>query len=143
MRVVLDTNVLVAALRSRQGASHQLIRRLVVEPGSFVPLLSVPLFLEYEAVLKRRTGGIPLGAEEVDVFLDVLASIGEEVRLYYLWRPSLADPDDDMVLELAVAGGADAIVTFNVRDFDPFAQRFGVKVLRPRDLWLQLRENTP
>ncbi len=135
MKVVLDTNVLVAALRSNRGASYRLVRKIVEVPAPFTILLSVPLFLEYEAVLKRRSTGIPLKPEYIEAVLKMIASAGKEVKLYYLWRPLLPDPEDDMVLELAIAGGADAIVTFNTKDFEPHIRQFGLKTLRPRDLW--------
>jgi putative PIN family toxin of toxin-antitoxin system len=138
MKIVLDTNVLVAALRSNQGASYQLLRKIAEVPAPFTILISVPIFLEYEEVLKRHSTGILIGLDDIDAVLDMIAAKGKEVKLYYLWRPLLPDPGDDMVLELAIAGGADAIVTFNTRDFEPHVRQFGLKTMRPRDLWLQL-----
>lgn len=129
-RVVLDTNVLVAAGRSRHGAAFALLRAL--QAGKFRLLASVPMFLEYEAVLKRpeqlAAGG--RSAAMVDGFLDALAGWTEPVHLYYLWRPQLRDPADEMVLETALNGRAEALVTFNVNDFAP-AQRFALPVLKP------------
>lgn len=126
-RVVLDTNILVAAGRSRSGASFALLQAL--RGRQFVLLASVPLFLEYESVLKRPEQ-LEIGSRSVamvDAFLDALALVVEPVDLHFLWRPQLRDPADEMVLETALNGRADALVTFNVRDFSA-AGRFGMKV---------------
>jgi putative PIN family toxin of toxin-antitoxin system len=114
---VLDMDVLVAALRSSRGASRQLL--LGALDHRFELLLSVPLVLEYEAVLTRpeNLAACGLRGEEVERVLDDLASVARLVRLSFRWRPRLSDPNDDMVLETAVKGDADAIVTFNQRDF--------------------------
>lgn len=114
---MLDTDVLVAALRSSRGASRQLL--LGALDHHFELLLSVPLVLEYEAVLTRpeHLAACGLRSEEVERVLDDLASVAKPVRLAFRWRPRLPDPNDDMVLETAVNGNADAIVTFNQRDF--------------------------
>lgn len=137
-RVVLDTNVLVAAGRSRQGAAFALLQLLRDE--QFRLLVSVPLFLEYEAVLKRpehRQGG--RSEAMVDAFLDGLSLRAEAVHLYYLWRPQLRDLADEMVLETALNGRADALVTFNVSDFAP-ANRFALPVLTPSAFLQQLKK---
>lgn len=131
-RAVLDTNVLVAAGRSRNGASFALLSAL--RNRQFRLLASVPLFLEYESVLKRpehlAMGG--RSAAMVDGFLDGLTLMLEPVHLYYLWRPQLRDAADEMVLETALNGRADALVTFNVQDFGP-AKNFGLAVVTPAD----------
>ena len=136
-QVVLDTNVLVAALRSRQGASHWLLR-LVGDPR-FRINLSVPLVLEYEDVLKRPDAGHPLSAEEVDDVLNFLCASAGLREIFYLWRPVLPDPKDDFVLELAVESGCDYIVTFNTRDFAG-AEKFGVLAIRPQEFLRELGE---
>ncbi|MBF0187073.1 MAG: putative toxin-antitoxin system toxin component, PIN family [Magnetococcales bacterium] len=141
MKVVLDTNVIVAGLRSRQGASFHILHWL--GQRRFTPLLSVPLFLEYEAVLKRPDLVPGLNQESIDIFLNVVASVSDHVKLYYLWRPALADPADDMILELAIAGNADAIVTFNRRDFMEATRRFGVNVMFPNEFLATLQEKQP
>ena len=122
---VLDTDVLVAALRSSRGASRQLL--LGALDHRFELLLSVPLMLEYEAVLTRpeHLTACGLRGEEVERVLDDLASVARPVRLAFRWRPRLSDPNDDMVLETAVNGNADAIVTFNQRDFRETSRRGG------------------
>jgi putative PIN family toxin of toxin-antitoxin system len=130
-RIVLDTNVLVAAFRSSDGASNHLLR--AVAQRRIIALSSTALFLEYEAVLKRSEQRLAhgLGFEEIDNALSHLAALCEPVDLEFAWRPQLPDPDDELVLTAAVNGRADVIATFNVRDFEPGARRFGVKVLTP------------
>ena len=128
---VLDTDVLVAAFRSETGASRQIL--LAALDRRFELLISVPLMLEYEAVLSRPEHLKGSGASEKDVaeILDGLALVGKRVRFAFRWRPALLDPNDDMVLETAVNGHADAIVTFNQRDFESVAGRFSCRVMRP------------
>ena len=131
MVIVLDTNVLVAATLSPFGASFQILT--LVPQRRFELLLSVPLMLEYEEVLKRddMRAKSHLTLEEIDVLLDMLAAVGTPQTPFFQWRPQLPDPDDEMVLELAANGHADAIVTVNIRHFLPAAWTFGVEVLRP------------
>lgn len=128
---VLDTNVLVAAFRSDQGASRQLL--LGALQRDFELLLSVPLILEYEAVLTRpeHLAVSRLSREEVATVLDDLAAIARPVRLAFRWRPQLSDGDDDMVLEAAVNGRAGAIVTFNHQHFVEAGRMFHVEVISP------------
>jgi putative PIN family toxin of toxin-antitoxin system len=130
-RVVLDTNVLVAALRSSDGASNHLLR--AVAQRRIIALSSTALFLEYEAVLKRPEQRLAHGLdiEEIELALSNLAALCEPVDLEFTWRPQLPDPDDELVLAAAVNGRADVIATFNIRDFEPGARRFGLKVLTP------------
>lgn len=126
-RLVLDTNVLVAAIRSRSGAANAVLQLLGA--GAFVPLVSVPLSLEYEAVLMRAEHRAVSGASPADLqgLLGYFHSLAEPVVLHFLWRPQLTDPADEMVLETAINGRASHIVTFNVSDFAP-ATRFGILV---------------
>jgi putative PIN family toxin of toxin-antitoxin system len=135
MNFVLDTNVLVAAVRSPAGASAELLRRVLQRR---VPVLcSVPLFLEYEDVLSRPEQLAAAGAQLRDVrnLLDVLAAVVVPVTIQFLWRPQLRDPKDDMVLELAVnglgQGQSVTLITFNQRDFLPQASAFGIDVIGP------------
>ena len=139
MRVVLDTNVLVAAGRSRNGASFALLQAL--RANRFRLLASVPLFLEYEAVLKRPEHLLVghRSAAMVDAFLDALVLGVEPVHLFYLWRPQLRDPADEMVLETALNGRAEALVTFNIDDFAA-ARRFALPVLTPATFLRQLNK---
>ncbi len=138
-RVVLDTNVLVAALRSDLGASFKLLS-LVGVTEKFQICLSVPLALEYEEVLGRE-GVVPNGSvREIQDVIDYLCSVASPHSVFFLWRPLLRDPEDEMVLELAVAGGCDAIITFNRRDFAG-ANRFGIQVVRPGEFLRQIGES--
>ena len=131
MRVVLDTDVLVAAFRSDQGASRQLL--LAALDRRFVMLVSVPLMLEYEAVLTRQEHLTAAGitADDVNTVLDALAAVIEPVRLAFLWRPRLKDAADEMVLETAVNGTANRLVTFNLKHLGEAALEFGVRAMRP------------
>ena len=131
LRVVLDTNVLVAAVRSRRGASFALLSRVGTQ--AFEIALSVPLVLEYEEALLRQLARTDLGRSDVEAIIDHLCSVGTHHEIFYLWRPFLPDPEDDMLLELAVAARCEAIVTFNKRDFDG-SDRFGIRVLAPAEL---------
>jgi putative PIN family toxin of toxin-antitoxin system len=126
-RIVLDTNVLVSALRSSQGASFRLIS--LIGQGKFSLHLSVPLVLEYEEVLLRTKPDV-LTKQDIEDFLDYLCNIGEHHKIFFLWRPFLKDVDDDMVLELATNAMCSHIVTFNGKDFVG-SEQFGLKVLTP------------
>jgi putative PIN family toxin of toxin-antitoxin system len=128
---VLDTDVIVAALRSSQGASRQLL--LGALQNQFELLLSLPLLLEYEAVNTRPEQLLASGltVPEVSSVLNDLAAMCSPVRLAFRHRPQLRDPNDEMVLETAINGGASAIVTFNRRDFAAAAMDFGCAVLLP------------
>jgi putative PIN family toxin of toxin-antitoxin system len=134
MRIVLDTSVLVAGLRSRNGASNAVL--MLIADRQLTPLASPPLFLEYEDVLKRAEQRLAHGLSipEIDEFLTALASAIEPVEIHFGWRPQARDADDDMVLEAAINGRADALVTHNVSDFFEAAARFSVPVLRPADI---------
>ena len=133
-KVVFDTSVIVAALRSRSGASNALLR--LVAKRQLVPLATPPLFLEYEDVLKRAEQRLAhgLSTEAIDEFLAELAALIEPVEVRYLWRPLLRDPNDEMVLEVAVHGEAGALVTYNVGDFAAAGERFKIPILRPAEL---------
>ena len=139
MNFVLDTNVLVAAIRSPKGASAEILRRVLT--GQVKVLCSVPLFMEYESVLLRPEHLAAAGAQAPEVInvLDVLAGVVVRVEIQFLWRPQLKDPNDDLVLELAVnaqgLGDAVSIVTFNQKDFLPQARQFGVNVITPREFF--------
>ena len=126
VRVVLDTNVLVSAFRSREGVAFRLITLL--REGRFEISVSVPLVLEYEEVLHRAT---ELGEEEILSVVRYFSSIAHRQKIFFLWRPSLPDLKDDMVLELAVASRARYIVTYNGKDFAA-AERFGIQVVTPK-----------
>jgi putative PIN family toxin of toxin-antitoxin system len=129
-QIVIDTNVWIAALRSKRGASHRLL--LLINSGDFEANISVPLVLEYEDAAKRLVGEIPLTARDIDDILDYICQVANHRQIYYLWRPFLSDPDDDMVLELAVTAECDFIVTFNVSDFQGVEQ-FGIGAVTPHE----------
>jgi putative PIN family toxin of toxin-antitoxin system len=133
--VVIDTNVLIAGLRSATGASYQVLDRLGSE--AFLVNISVPLILEYEAVAKEHARELGLTFGEIDDVLDFICQIAEPRTICYLWRPFLPDPRDDLVLELAVEAGAQFIVTHNRRDFVG-AEQFGVTILSPGAFLRQL-----
>lgn len=132
--MILDTSVLVAGLRSRAGASNRLLELVALE--RIRPLVSVALYLEYEEVLLRAEQRLATGLSEEDVrrFLAAFASAAEGVEVHFRWRPQLRDPADELVLEAAVNGRADALVTHNVADFRDAAPRFGLRILTPAQL---------
>jgi putative PIN family toxin of toxin-antitoxin system len=138
-RVVLDTSVIVAALRTRHGAANRVLR--LVARRHLVLLATPPLFLEYEEVLRRPeqrlVHGLTPGA--IDEFLAELAALVEPVDIHFLWRPQMWDPSDEMVLEAAINGRADALVTYNVKHFAAPGNRFGIPVLRPVDVLGKVR----
>ncbi|MFP5284864.1 MAG: putative toxin-antitoxin system toxin component, PIN family [Thermoanaerobaculia bacterium] len=138
-RVVLDTNVVVAALRSRQGASFKLLSLL--EEDRFEVAISVPLLLEYEEILTRQLSRGLYEQQDIDAFLDFFCHVAHRQNIFFLWRPDLPDPKDDMVLELAVAAVCEAIVTHDQRDFSG-AERLGMRIDAPRDFLRILQEPT-
>jgi len=139
MQIVIDTNVLLASLRSSSGASFAIIQ--LIDQRRISPVISVPLMFEYEEVL-HRVGYLPhLSTHEIDTFLDYFASLSAEQRIFFLWRPVLVDSDDDMLLELAVTSHADYLVTHNVRDFLPGSADFGLRVVTPGEFLRAFRES--
>ncbi len=130
VNVVLDTNVLIAALRSRRGSAHRLLLSLV--DGVFVPNVSVPLFVEYESVAKREGMARGLSERDIDAILDYLLRRSRIREIFYLWRPFLRDPQDDLVLEVAVESQSRYIITFNKKDFSG-VEKFGIRALTPRE----------
>ena len=129
----MDTDAVVAAMRSPTGASAALLR--AVHASRVTLLATAPLCLEYEAVCARpeHVEAAGFGPGDLAVFLDALVGLVEPVEAWFLWRPQLRDPGDELVLEAAVNGQADAVVTFNRRDFRPGASRFGLEVLPPAE----------
>jgi len=129
----LDTDAIVAAMRSPTGASAAILRK--ARQGKVALLLSVPLAVEYEAVCVRPEHQLAAGLSEQEVrtFVDAVIAIAEPVKIHYLWRPQLRDPSDEMVLETAVNGRANLLTTFNVRDYGTAPARFGIEVMTPRE----------
>jgi putative PIN family toxin of toxin-antitoxin system len=132
VRVVADTDVIVAAMRSPRGASAAILREVRRETVEL--LLSVPLAMEYEAVCLRPEHQMAAGLSEreVHIFVDAVIAMAQPIKIHFLWRPQLRDPSDEMVLETAVNGRADLLVTFNERDYGTVPSRFGIEVMTPR-----------
>lgn len=132
MKIVLDTNILVSGLRSNKGASYIILQEIGY--GAVNGIISVPLLLEYEEVLKRRQNLEVFGlkSSDIDAILNMVCSRFEHITPYYLWRPCLRDPGDDMLLELAVCGKAQFIVTHNIKDFRGAEKFEQLKIITPQ-----------
>ncbi len=139
MRGVLDTTVLVAAARSKRGASHALLSLL--PRVDFQPVVSVPLFVEYRATLLRSENLLQRPAQQAEAFLDFLLAIRHLQEVFFLWRPALPDPDDDLILELAVAAGCEYIITHNLRDFRG-VEKWGLKAMTPGEFLRLIQKTT-
>lgn len=135
--IVIDTNVILSALKSRNGKSFELIS--LIGTGSFEFAISVPLILEYEAVLKKHLDRTIFTDDDIEAFLDYICSVGNKTRIFYLWRPFLRDPFDDHVLELAINANAKTIITFNKKDFIQ-AESLGISILTPKEYLLHVEE---
>jgi len=129
-RVILDTNVILSALKSNKGKSYLLLEQLL--DNKFEIAVSVPLILEYESILTKHLDRSIFSDEDIADFLNYICRIGKATQIYYLWRPVLPDPYDDHILEVAVASESNAIITFNVKDFNE-ANQFGIEVIKPGD----------
>jgi putative PIN family toxin of toxin-antitoxin system len=129
-QVVIDTNIIVAGLRSRRGSAFKLL--VLIGTGQFDIHLSVPLVLEYTETLLRELPNLYLSREEVDDLIDFYCSVGIQHEIFFLWRPFLRDPKDEMILELAVKAGCQSIITYNTRDFAGVEQ-FGLNLLEPSE----------
>lgn len=137
--VVLDTSVIVAGLRSRRGAANVVLR--FVARNDLTLLATPPLFLEYEDVLKRPEQRLEHGldVQQIDELLAELAAIIKPVETHFRWRPQTHDPDDEMVLEAAINGRADGLVTYNAADFLTAGRRFGIRVITPPELLKEMK----
>jgi putative PIN family toxin of toxin-antitoxin system len=131
MKIVMDTNILFAGLYSKNGASFKVLELL--NAGVSKLTLSTPLLFEYEDVLKRNQELLNLTGSEIEVILDNICRIAQHQKVYFLWRPYLPDPKDDLVLELAVASNVPTIVTHNIKDFVG-VEKFGVEAITPKTL---------
>jgi len=127
-QIILDTNVLFAGLYSRTGAAFLVLDR--IGKGLIDIHLSVPIVVEYEDVLKRDALRIGMTSADIDSAINSICAMGKHHRIYYLWRPTLADPKDDMLLELAVTSQCPFIVTHNHRHFKD-AKAFGIEAVSP------------
>ena len=132
-QIVIDTNVLVAGLRSNRGASFRLLQ--LVGAGRFEINLSVPLVLEYEDALYRESLRLPVSRTAIDAVLDFHCAVARRHMIFFLWRPFLRDPKDDMLLELAVKAKCDYIITHNKRDFAGI-EKFDLQVATPAEFLL-------
>lgn len=128
--IVIDTNVILSALKSRNGKSFELISK--IGNGLFDFAISVPLILEYETVLKNHLDRNIFTDTDIEDFVDYICAVGIKTKIFYLWRPFLKDPFDDHVLELAVNANAQTIVTFNKKDFLE-AKSLGIKIQTPKE----------
>jgi len=128
-KLVIDTNIIISALKSRNGAANKLLS--IIGDDKYISCISVPLVLEYEEVIGRIFPKMPKA--DINDLLDYICKQSLQSPIYYLWRPILKDPEDDMVLEIAVASSADAIVTYNVKDFLP-AKGFGIALASPKEI---------
>ncbi len=135
MHIVIDTNVLVSALRSRRGASYKLVSLLPSD--RFTIVISVPLIFEYEGVLRRGNLPSEISEEDISDFIDFLCYVGYQQDIFFLWRPFLPDPSDDLVLEVAVAAGCEAIITYNKRHFRNI-EKFGLRALDPKEFLAEI-----
>lgn len=135
----MDTDVIVAAMRSPQGASAALLRLVRLEQVTL--LLSTAMVFEYEAVCNRseHLQAAELSIQDADVFLNALVYLAEPVEMHFRWRPQLRDPDDEIILETAVNGQANCIITFNKKHFGSVPNTFGVEVLNPGELLRRIR----
>ena len=137
MKFVIDTNVILSALYSKNGASYQLMRWLF-EQQQKMNVVSIPLVIEFEDVLLRpehMARYSQLSRKDVGLFIDDICAISWQQTIYYLWRPFLSDPKDDMVLETAFNAQADYIITHNLRDFRGVSEAFSIQPIRPGDFW--------
>lgn len=137
MKIIIDTNVLVSSLKSNRGASYRLIS--ILPKQIFKSVISVPLIIEYEAVLKRGNLVKGITHKDIENFIDYLCGISEWQDIYFLWRPFLPDAFDDHILEVAVASRSYAIITYNKRDFCGI-DKFGLKILDPREFLAEIGE---
>ena len=137
-QIVIDTNVLVSALRSRNGASFKILS--LIDRKKFDFFLSVPLVFEYEEALKNDLSASKLTKNDINEVVNYLCKIGEPQEISYLWRPQLSDPEDDFILELAVQSQCDFIVTHNLKDFAGI-EKFDIKAISPGQFLHKIGEN--
>lgn len=135
--IVIDTNVIVSALRSRNGYSFDLLS--IIDDDRFNVCISVPLILEYEDAILKSKSAIKLSLEEIDDILDYICLIGDKRKIFFLWRPFLKDLKDDMILELAVEARCDFIISFNKKDFAG-SEKFNIEIVTPKEFLKMIGE---
>lgn len=133
--IVIDTNVILSAFQSSKGKSFELISK--IGEGDFDFAVSVPLVLEYEAILKNHLDRAIFTDSDIDDFIDYICAVGVRTKIFYLWRPYLKDPFDDHILEVTIQSNAQAVVTFNKKDFRE-AENLGVRILTPKEFLEEL-----
>ena len=138
IQIVIDTNIFIGSLYSRRGYAYELMSQ--IDNEKFEVNISVPLILEYEDVAKRMLDKLAILEEDIDIVIDYICSIGNQNEIFYLWRPFLKDPRDDMVLELAVAANCEYIVTYNHKDFEGVKDQFGKSIVTPDEFLQQIGE---
>jgi len=136
-KIVIDTNVIISALFSNKGASYKLLK--LTGSDKFKLVLSVPLVLEYEEVAVRNVKKTKLSVDDIVDIIDYLCYVSEHKEIFYLWRPFLKDPDDDMLLELAVSANCNIIVTYNKNDFKG-VDLFGIQVMTAKEFLEEIGE---
>ena len=139
-QIIIDTNVLISGLRSRQGASYQMLARL--KDDRWQLNISVPLILEYETLLIREVATLQISTLIIDRILDDICTISNHHEIFYLWRPTAKDPNDDFLIDLALKAKADFIISYNQRDLEPARSRFGLKLVTPKT-FLQMVGDLP
>lgn len=137
-KIIIDTNILVSAIKSKRGASYKILS--LINSDKFEFYISVPLILEYEDVLKRPELGLNLSHREIDKLIDILCLLGKKNPIWFSWRPVSKDAKDDFVAELAINAQVDAIITYNIKDFHGL-EKFGVKILTPSEFLIEIGEN--
>ena len=135
--IVIDTNVILSALQSNKRKSFELISKISEDIFDFA--ISVPLILEYEAVLKNKLDRSIFTDSDIEDFINYLCKVGIKTKLFYLWRPYLKDPFDDHLLEVTIQSNASTIVTYNKKDFKE-AENLGIKILTPKEFLETLQE---
>lgn len=130
-QVVIDTSVIISAIRSKRGASYKLLLTLAGKKDWELNL-STALLLEYEEKIKEQAPNFGYSSEDIDNFLDFLCSVANEPPIYFRWRPFLKDADDEMILDLAIAANADYIITYNLKDFRN-TEKFDIEAITPFD----------
>ncbi|MBL1213337.1 MAG: putative toxin-antitoxin system toxin component, PIN family [Ignavibacteriae bacterium] len=137
MRFVIDANIIGSASKSKNGFSFKLLS--MIDDKRFQVFISVPLILEYEDAVKRNSSDIKLSSTEIDDVLDYICLIGNQRKIFYLWRPFLKDSKDDMVLEIAVESNSDFIISFNKKDFKGI-EKFNLEVITPKEFLKKIGE---
>jgi len=137
-KIIIDTNILVSALKSKRGASYKLLS--LIKSDKFEFYISVPLILEYEDVLKRPELGLNLSNREIDKLIDIFCLLGTKNPIWFSWRPVSKDSKDDFVADLAINAQVDAIITYNIKDFYGL-EKFGVQLMTPSEFLAEIGEN--